>query len=245
MQGGSTVTTVAPRGVRPSGWWYLVPVGLVVFSIVAAVQLVRSGFEDAQRVGIEATGAAPGEDQPITIREPGSFTVAFVGPESVRSTHEQEQLADDLDIRIVDAGSGEVLPLTRYEGLNDIVEDGQQYVPLWTIRFERPGEYVLRSARLAGIDPDRSGLVVHESPFRKLRDGVERAGATLVVGTLLAILVAVILARMRGRSKRAQPPPVPWGGPSGYVQPGYAAPGYGPPGQAQPGYVPPGYRPPW
>src|SRR5690606_32036739 len=101
------------------------------------------------------------------------------------------------------AGGGEPLPLAPYDGLNDLEQDGQQYVPLLTVRFEEAGEYVLTTAPVPGLglDPDRAGVVVSESPYRKLRDGLERALLLLVVGTALAVLLTVILAQARGRAK--------------------------------------------
>lgn len=227
------MNAVAPQPIRPSGWWYLVPVAIAVVAWIVGVRLLIGGFTDSRDVFFDANLAAPGQDQALTISEPGSYTIAYVGPSLVRSTSEQEQLAQDLRISVVDAGTGEALALQPYEGLNDIEEDGQQYVPLLTVRFDDPGDYVLRSSSLAVTDPRESGLVVHESPFRKLRDGLVRGAAVAVVGTLIAILVAVILARTRGRAKRARPPQVPrppigWGPPGGGT-------GWG----QRPGYVPP------
>ncbi|QYG92682.1 hypothetical protein HC251_09720 [Iamia sp. SCSIO 61187] len=203
-----------PPVVRPRGWWYLVPVALALLAVVGGIVAVQRGFRDAEQTARDASAAAPGTDQPLTIPEPASYTVAYFGPIIVRSTQDQARLAEDLQLRIVPADGGAPLELRPYDGLNDLTEDGEQYVPLLTVRFDTAGEYVLRSSATSGIDPERAGVVVSESPYRKLRSGAERGVVLLVVGIFLAVLVAVILGRTRGRSRAAirasAPPPAPW-----------------------------------
>lgn len=224
--------------LRPSGWWYLAALGLLVLGVVLAGRAVVEGFRDARRAGFDASVATFGASQPLTIPEPGGYTIAYAGPVLVRSTGEQEELARDLGVAIRPAGGGEVLPLAPYDGLNDLEQDGQQYVPLLTVRFEEAGEYLLTTSPTPGLalDPDRAGLVVSESPYRKLRDGLEQALVLLLVGTALSALVTVILAQARGRAKRARaalaPPPVwpppPWPPPGGAPDwPGGPGPGAG------------------
>lgn len=208
------------------------PAALAALACVLCVTAVVRGFGDARDAGLDASAAAPGVDQTLTITEPGGYTLAYSGPIVVRSTADQAQLVDDLQLAIVPADGGAALTLQAYDGLNDLEQDGQQYVPLLTVRFDDPGDYVLRSSGTSGIDAERSALVVSESPFRKLRSGVERAAVILVVGLALAVLVTVILARTRGRSRRAirsqLPPPAPWPPPASWSGPppggGYAPP---------------------
>lgn len=223
----------APR-VRPVGWWYLVPAALAALAGILCIAAVARGFADAERAGLDASAAAPGMDQTLTIVDTGGYTLAYSGPIIVHSTADKEQLAEDLQLAIVPADGGEALVLRPYDGLNDLEQDGQQYVPLLTVRFEEPGDYVLRSSSAAGLDRERSALVVSESPFRKLRSGAERAAMILVVGVALAILVTVILARTRSRARavlRAQlPPPAPWPPPVPYGNPPPGGWGGPPPG---------------
>lgn len=205
--------------VKPGGWWYLVPVTLAIVAVVGFGVAIRRGFADAERAGLEASAAAPGVDQTITIVEPGGYTIAYSGPLLIFDTVDQERVARTLEISIVPADGGAPLELRAYEGLNDIEADDQQYVPLHTVRFEEPGDYVLRSSTTSEADPRQAALVVSESPWRKLRSGVARAAVILVVGILLAILAAVILARIRGRAMTAlralAPPSQPWPPPGG------------------------------
>lgn len=186
---------------------------MLVVAVVGCISAVRRGFEDVERTAIDASSAAPGVDQTLTITDPGGYTLGYVGPPLVFDDQDKSELVDRLQLSIVPADGGAPLELREYEGLNDVEAEGDQYVPLLTVRFADPGDYVLRSS-VADLDPDRSALVVSESPWRRLRSGAERAGAILVVGIALAILVTVILARTRGRAKavmRAQrPPPAPW-----------------------------------
>lgn len=239
-----------PPVVRPRGWWYLVPVALALLAVVGGIVAVQRGFRDAEQTARDASAAAPGADQPLSIPEPSSYTVAYFGPTIVRSTEDQARLAEDLRLSIVPAGGGAPLELRPYEGLNDLTEAGEQYVPLLTVRFETAGEYVLRSSVTSGIDRERAGVVVSESPYRKLRSGAERGVALFGAGLFLAILVAVILGRTRGRSQAAirasapppapWPPPVPWG-PTGSPSLRGGDPQAtwgGPPGGGPPGWPP-------
>lgn len=226
-----------PATVRPLGWWYLVPVALAAAACVLCVVAVVRGFGDAREAALDANAAAPGSDQTLTIVDPGGYTIAYSGPIIVRSTSQQEQLADDLQLAIEPVDGGAPLELQPYDGLNDLEQEGQQYVPLLTVRFEARGDYVLRSTTTAAIDRDRSALVVHESPYGKLRSGAERAVVILVVGLALAVLITVILARTRGRAKAAiraaMPPPAPWPAPVPWGAPppgGWRTPPSGGPG---------------
>ncbi len=223
-----------PR-VRPSGWWYLVPTALAAVGCALCVLAVVRGFGDARDAALDASAAAPGVDQTLTITRPGGYTLAYSGPILVRNTSQQRELAEQLQLSIEPAGGGAPLTLRPYDGLNDFEEAGQQYMPLLTVRFGQPGDYVLRSAPPPTVDRERAALVLSESPFRKLRSGAERAVVILAVGLGLALLVLVILARTRGRAKEAiralHPPPAPW--PPTWP----AAPGPGP-GQWPPGPSP-------
>lgn len=239
-----------PATVRPLGWWYLVPVALAAAACVLCVVAVVRGFGDAREAALDANAAAPGSDQTLTIVDPGGYTIAYSGPIIVRSTSQQEQLAEDLQLAIEPVDGGAPLELRPYDGLNDLEQEGQQYVPLLTVRFEVRGDYVLRSTRTSDIDLDRSALVVHESPYGKLRSGAERAVVILVVGLALALLITVILARTRGRAKAAiraaMPPPAPWPAPVpwGAPPPGgwRTLPSGGPGGPGAPG-APPAWPP--
>ncbi len=236
--------------IRPSGWWYVTPVvGLVVGLVLGAMSLV-SGFHDAQSASFDAALAGPGETQLLTIEESGSYTVAYIGPLVVFTEGDQARLAQDLDISITPDDGGAPLVLAPYQGLNDLEQDGAQYVPLLTVRFDQPGDYTFASSSAAGLDREQSRLVVLESPWRKLRDGATRGVVTVAVATFLALLVVVILARTRGRAKRAARTAAPgWppaGGPGGPYPTtgatwgqGPGAPGYGAPGPGAPGGGPP------
>ena len=118
--------------------------GVVVGFVLAAMTVVGA-FGDARNAGFDAALAGPGEEQLLTIDAAGAYTVAYTGPVVVRSETEQRTLAADLDVSITPAGGGDPLPLATYEGLNQLEQDGAQYVPLLTVRFEDPGDYVFRS----------------------------------------------------------------------------------------------------
>ena len=235
----------ARPAIRPSGWWYAAAAGVAILGLVLGGILVGRAFRDAQRAGFDASLVQAGEDQTLTILEPGGYTIAYSGPVIIYSVDERDALIERLGIVIRPAAGGEPLELHEYEGLNDLEQDGAQYVPLRTVRFEEPGDYILETAD-AGLDPERSAIVVSESPFRKLREGVENALVVVAVTWMLAVLGTVILARVRGRAKRAAPPTPPYGGgpgppPGTWPQP---QPQQWPPGQggAQGQQWPPGQQ---
>lgn len=234
------VAPVAHR-IRPSGWWYaLAPLALVAALAVGGV-MVRDGWQEAQRVALDANIAAPGLDQTISIDEPGGYTVAYLGEAHLESDLDKEQFAEELQVQILPSGGGDALPLAVYDGFQEIPDaDGTQYVPLRTVHFEEGGEYVLRTRPQPGLDPEKALVVVTRSPWRELGDAVRAAGVLLLVATFASIVGSMILARVRGRAKNAARAAAfgPWGG--GW--PGGPAPGpYGPPtgGWAPPG--PPGW----
>lgn len=202
--------------VRPSGWWYLAPVAAVAVGLVVGVMTLVGGFREAQTAGFDAALAGPGESQLLTITESGPYTVAYTGPVVVSNETDQRTLVEDLDVSIAPVDGGEALMLDPYDGLNDLQQDEAQYVPLLTVRFEEAGDYTFSSSRAAGLDPERSRLVVLESPWRKLREGATRAVIIVSVALALALLVVVILARTRGRAKRMAraSTPQPWPSPA-------------------------------
>ncbi|HMJ78299.1 MAG TPA: hypothetical protein VK507_20120, partial [Iamia sp.] len=159
---------------RPHGSWYLVPAALMLLASVACILAIRQGFLDAEDTATRANTAAPGVDQPITITEPAGYTVAYYGPIIVHTTSDRDRLIEDLELSITPVDGGAALPLRPYDGLNDLTAEGQQYVPLLTVRFEQPGDYTLRSSLASSIDRERAGVAVSESPYRKLRRGAER-----------------------------------------------------------------------
>ena len=224
------VIPAARPAIRPSGWWYVAAWGVFVVGLVVGGFTAVRAWDDAQEVGFDTSLANPGQDQQLTITETGGYTVAYGGPQVVSNEMEKDELTRELSVTITPDAGGAPLILRPYDGFQDLTGDeGQQYVPLQTVRFTEPGDYTLRSAPVSRLDRNRSALLVSESPFRKLREGLERAVAIVVVSFLLAVLASVILGVTRARAKRAArsatgPPSWP--------------PGYGPPT----GYGPPGWR---
>lgn len=202
--------------VRPPGWWYALPaVGLLVAGIIG-IQVVRGGGEAARDVVTDANLAILGEEQPITIEEPGGYTIGYVGPAPL-SDVERDRLVAEMVIEVRSAPGGAPLALAPYEDFQQMAsaEDGGWYVPLLTVHFPEEGDYVLESQLHPSLDPRSSALVLTQSPYRKIADALRIAALLMAVSLFLAVLVAVILARIRGRSRRAlraAVPPVPAGG---------------------------------
>ncbi len=211
-----TVAAPVAGRVQPSGWWYALPaVGLLVAGIFG-IQVVRGGGEAARDVVIDANLAILGEEQAITIEEPGGYTIGYVGAAPL-SDGERDRLAQELVVEVRPFAGGAPLALERYEEFQQMSpsEDGAWYVPLLTVRFPEEGDYVLESDVPASLDPRSAALVLTQSPYRKIADALRIAATLMVVAVFLAVLGTVILARTRGRSRRALRaalPPVPPGG---------------------------------
>lgn len=213
--------------IRPSGWWYVAAFGVAVLGVVLGGYALRQGWLDAETASRDGTATALGEEQTITIPRPVSTTVAYVGLRLTDQAEDRTELMADLQVRIVDAGSGQEVPLGTYDGYRPLHWDDQgrevEYLPLYTVRFDQPGDYVISTRTVPGANLDESSVIVSESSFRRLRDGARRAAAFTVGGILGFILLAMIIGRTRGRAKRAwaaanppvpwQPPAQTWGGP--------------------------------
>lgn len=220
--------------IRPSGWWYLAAVGLVVVGLVLAVVTVVRAFGETRDRAFEVNAAGLGETQTLTIDQPGSFTIGYVGPTRATGESAQRRLADDLAPSVAPAAGGAPLPVRRYDGFYDASEAGEQYVPLFTVRIDVAGEYALRSEALPDVDPERARVVMLKSPFQPLREGLIMAAVLALVGLGLGILAAVILGVNRGRAKRVRAATWPGAGPS---QPQPVSPG----GGGWPSGAPPGW----
>lgn len=215
--------------VRPSGWWYVAASAVAVLGVVLGGYALRQGWLDAEMASRDGTATALGDEQTITIPRPVSTTVAYVGLRLTDTAEDRDQLMEDLQVRIVDAASGQELALGTYDGYRPLNWEDQgrqvEYLPLYTVRFDQPGDYLISTRTVPGANLDESSVVVSESSFRRLRDGARRAVAISVGGVLGFILLAMIIGRARGRAKRAwaaanpsvpwQPRPQPqsWGGP--------------------------------
>jgi ABC-type sugar transport system permease subunit len=215
------VTSEAPSAkVKPSAWWYALPVALLVvaFLLVALAVSRFVTFFTADRVAYQ-----PGQE--ITVDSDG-FSV-YTRSRSVT-------------VECSAVGQGRRVHLDGESGIT--VSQNQDH---WYVVASSPGDMPPGRYQLSCGSPFGGAVNVYIGPrvsFSALVKGLVLGLAVPVLMVIAAFVAFLVIAIRRGRSKRPPlRPPAP--GAPGWAQPG--APGWaqpGAPGWAQPG--PPSYPPP-
>jgi len=221
----------APSAVRPSGWWYVVTVGIAGCGAVIAVALLVGGLRATQQAGRDLTVVELGQSGPVTFIDGGPYTLFYGGPRQATSEADVRRLAAELSPVLRPADGGPSVLMKAYEGTSAIVNDRKknvQLVPVLTFDIDRPGEYVLTAERLEGVADNAGRVSVGKSVFAPLRTGAVWAVIVIAVAIFLSVIATVALAVTRGRAKRRAPPgwpsgPDPFGG-SGWSDPTGSAP---------------------
>lgn len=232
-----------PARIRPGAGWFVFGGILMAVAVIGSIGImavsavnVFSKVDDFERVGVPGQG-------PVEITSTGSYTIyhEFRGADDVRSPSS----VDDLELV---SPSGATVPLQRYDGTISYATGNREGVALRSFRAEETGTYQLSSESLTGTLAVGEGLgsgLVAAVVF-----GIVFGLAFFVAGLVIIIVTAV----RRGKSKRAMgprlPPPGGWGpppppppGPGGWgaPPPGPVAPPQGPlpPAGPQPPAPPP------
>jgi hypothetical protein len=213
--------------VRPSGFWYLVPVVLLLAGGVAAILGIVSGFR-AYSDTIEGFARVPvGSSGTIEIDGTGGYTV-FYEPGGMSEESELERGTFEPTVQL-STSDGAPVELRDYASWSTYSASGYVGFAMRTFRVEQPGRYELTTTEGA-----EGTIAVGRSPFSKLGTGVLRGLALGTAGFLVAVVVWIVLLVTRGRAKRrmraaawAAGPQLAWGGGYPASPPGYPA---GPPG---------------
>ncbi len=238
----------ASSRVTPRGVWYLLPVALLLAGAVAGIVVLVSGIA-AYSDTIDNFGRVPlnGEGT-VTFAKSGSYT-AYFEPEG--GIDGPSYVEPAVYLKMTKQDTGKPVPFTTYNSESTYTSGEHEGRAINTFRITEPGTYVLRSTGQG------SGQVaVGRSPFGKVARGAVFGAALGLAGFVPALILTIVLAVKRGRSKRAmRPAPLagtgygapgygygrPPHGPPGYGSPGAGGPGYGAPGYGGPGYGAPGY----
>jgi hypothetical protein len=210
--------------IRPSGWWFAVAGLAAVIGMVVGVTVIVRGVERLAD-GVEAFERA---SMPVVleveISEPGGYSIyhEYLGSSSFEGRAEP-------DVQVTDPSGNDVF-LRTYDSEVTYDVSGHHGIGVYTFRAGQPGIYEFdatmpfggRSGDLIAVGPG-----VGEDLAQSIAAGIGLIGAGLVG----AIVVAVVVGVMRGRSRRAQMPSpvVAWSAPPGpWAAPGWPAAGPGP-----------------
>jgi hypothetical protein len=227
--------------VRPSGWWFAVAGLAAVIGLVAGVTVIaRGATRYADRVEAFERASMPVILE-VEISEPGGYSIYHEYPGYSSFDGRAEP-----DVEVTDPSGDDVL-LRSYD--SDVTYDvsGHQGVGVYTFHADEPGTYEFdatmpfagRSGDLIAVGPG-----VGEDLALSIVAGIGLIG----VGVVGAIVIAIVVGVMRGRSRRAQmpAPAAAWAAPPGpWAAPGWPAAGPGPaPGPGSPWSYPPPPPPP-
>jgi len=230
------VSSAPPPKVRPSGFFYLLPLLLLLAGSVAAVIAIVSGVRSYSDT-IEGFARVPvGQSGTVQIDGTGGYTVFYEPGASDTSSFDENDAHPPLRIR---DSSGTEMTLHDYSGLGTYSSSGYVGFAVETFNVESKGDYqVDTGGQLPGV------VAIGRSPFHKITRGVLGGLALGFLGFVVALVVLIVLMVSRGRSKRrirALAPQQTWA-PQPAWAPQQAAPGYPqyPPSQPQ---APPSYPP--
>jgi hypothetical protein len=200
---GSTVPSGSRvPGLRPSAWWYLSAVVVLVVGAATGVAVVRRAVDDIDRFGRDVTRYPVNERGTVTFDATGTYTLYFEGPASLIGPIDPDALDDQLDIRFEEMATGE--PVTLEQGDQDIAGHAPiERIAIKTFSIDRPGDYLLE-VRTSDFPSEIAFVSVGQDPKWSLVSnfivGVWLIGAGAVCAAATAIGVGV----SRGRSKRAR-----------------------------------------
>jgi hypothetical protein len=200
---GSVSPSEAGGRLRPSAWWYLAAVAVLVVGAVAGVLVIRNAIDDVDRRGRDVTRYPVNEQGTVTFDATGTYTLYFEGPAALIAAADPESLVSKLDIRFVEAATGEAVVLEPISD-GDIAGHGPvERIAIMDVAIERPGDYLIE-VRTSDFPPDISFVSVGRDPFRSL--GRDLAIGLWLIGAAAAsaVATAVGVGVSRGRSKRSR-----------------------------------------
>jgi hypothetical protein len=201
--GPADPTGLHPSGVRPTAWWYLLPLVVLIVGVAAGVTLIRRGIDGAERTARrEFTRYPVNEQGTVSFDAEGSFTMYFEGPSALVGTDDVDTLVAKLDISFVDAATGESVPLERYDSYDSTSGGAIEQVPIKTFHIDRPGDYLLE-VRTTDFPPEASSVSVGPSPYRPIVFGFVIGSWLIVAGFVGAATAIIGVSSQRGRSKRS------------------------------------------
>lgn len=192
----------AAPAVRPSGWWYLLALPVLVVGVGAGVLVMRGTIDDVRHsVRSEVTRYPVNQAGTVTFDSVGDFTLYFEGPTSLIDGYSAHTLLDKLDIRFEDAVTGEAVALRHDDGLGASGQGAMERVAIHNFTIERTGDYVLE-VRTTAFPSELTFVSVGRDPLGTLLLGLAIGAWLLVAASVAAAFTLVGVGVMRGRSKR-------------------------------------------
>jgi len=232
------MTATVPEKLKPSGFWYVIGVLLLVASfvvpivfIVLGVQAFQDELEKFDSVPIDGGGEVQLEADDYTVYVEGRGVDSFTPFSSS-------------DVEILDPG-GNPVSLSFTTSDNTYSVGGQDGVGVLTFTAPETGTYQVNPLESSTRSSNITEIAIGPGFGDVIGAGIVfwvLAGISGLVLFILGLVMLIVVAVKRGKQKRQRRLAVnanAFGG-AGYGQPGYGAPaqpGYG--GPAQPGYPPP------
>jgi hypothetical protein len=217
MQSGNDAARVG-QTIRPALFWYWVAGALAVaafawlaLSLVLGFRSTSAQVERLQRVPI------PGQAE-VSFAEPGGYTLYSEGV----GASDEEATIPPFSVSLAPVGGGQEVPIRDYGGSTTYDLAGHSGRALGTFQIEEPGRFLLQAeGEPPGVEANVAvGPSVGPAIFRTVILTVVGTFGLLLVGAVLAVVVAVL----RNRARRLLPAPAAqpvsaWGqaaGPAGW-----------------------------
>lgn len=236
--------STVPQKPKPSGVLYLVPAAIwVIFSIIAVVLLVM-GFARSSDVVDNFARIDSGTQATVDLTSTGGYRI-WLERDGVDNTFVEPATT------VTVTKDGAPVNVEQFETDLSYSDGGRDGKALFTFEADETGEYVISGEVLDG----RGGrfAVGKDNPIAEGLRGLVLFFIVGSVGFVIALIVFIVLAVKRGKSKRqirqanlAAYPPQGYGqqgyGQQAYGQQGYGQQGYGQQGDPQQGYGQPDPR---
>jgi hypothetical protein len=191
------VSISAPGG--PSRVWYWVGGAVGLIGVIATVAWIAGGVRGIDRQVDRFQRVDVGDEGPITIDDPGGYTIYYEGPYA-------DVEAPDVRVTIEGPGVGRGA-LGDYDSELTYSFGGREGRAILTMRFDEPGTFLLASTSEGG---GRGQIAVGRSIGPRLVRTV-LGGVFLGVYTLGGTTGVILLTALRRRDARrrsAEPPPM-------------------------------------
>lgn len=190
------MSVAAPGG--PSRAWYLVGGAVGIIGVIVTVAWIVAGVRGIDRQVDRFQRVDVGDEAPITIDEPGGYTVYFEGP---YADVEAPDVRVTIDGPGVDRGS-----LGEYDGELTYAFGDREGRAILTVRIDEPGTFLLGSTAEDEEGQIAVGRSIGPRLVRTILGGVFLGLYTL--GGTTGVVLLTALRRRDARRRGAEPPPM-------------------------------------
>ncbi|HVF52384.1 MAG TPA: hypothetical protein VNC78_02130 [Actinomycetota bacterium] len=212
----------ASSKVRPGAWWYLLAVAILLVGGGLSAMSIYNGVTGLGK-GL-ARVVVPGSGN-VTLEEPGTYIVfhEYISNHEGRSFNTQSARALPLNLEMRDRSTGEPVSITASAGNFTYSLSGKAGESIAQFSITEPGEFDFFAAYADAEGPELVLAIGHDIVKSGARIGIGVAG---IVGSgFVAMVLFIIIAVMRSRSKRKMAPP--------YQPPPFQPPPFQPPPSMQ------------